>query len=109
MRARSPRRAADRVRTDGRRVREGAEGDTRRTRQGQGEAEGRPAISRGQGQAHGREGREAGHPIKTLNGQSLKVRLSHGTVTVGGARVITADVGALNGVIHVVNEVLIPR
>ena len=49
------------------------------------------------------------HSIKTLNGQSLKVRLSHGTVTVGGARVITADVGASNGVIHVVNEVLIPR
>ena len=47
--------------------------------------------------------------IKTLSGQSLKVRVSHGTVTVGGARVITADVGASNGVIHVINKVLIPR
>jgi uncharacterized surface protein with fasciclin (FAS1) repeats len=46
---------------------------------------------------------------KTLNGQSLKVRVSGGTVTVGGARVTTADVGASNGVIHVINKVLIPR
>ena len=49
------------------------------------------------------------HSIKTLNGQSLKVRVCHGTVTVGGARVITADIGASNGVIHVINKVLIPR
>ena len=51
--------AADRVRTDGRGVREGAEGDARRTRQGQVEAEGRPALPRGEGQAHGGEGRQA--------------------------------------------------
>ena len=49
------------------------------------------------------------HSVKTLNGQSLKVRVSHGTVTVGGARVVTADIGASNGVIHVINKVLIPR
>jgi len=47
--------------------------------------------------------------IKTLNGQSLKVRVNHGTVTIGGARVVTADIGASNGVIHVINTVLIPR
>ena len=47
--------------------------------------------------------------IKTLNGQSLKVRVNHGTVTVGGARVIKANIGASNGVIHVINQVLIPR
>jgi len=49
------------------------------------------------------------HSIKTLNGQSLKVRVNHGTVTIGGARVIKADIGASNGVIHVINQVLIPR
>ena len=49
------------------------------------------------------------HSVKTLNGQSLKVRVSHGTVTVGGARVIKADIRASNGVIHVINKVLIPR
>jgi len=49
------------------------------------------------------------HSIKTLNGQSLKVRVNHGTVTIGGARVIKANIGASNGVIHVINKVLIPR
>ena len=49
------------------------------------------------------------HSVKTLNGQSLKVRISHGTVTVGGARVIKTDIGASNGVIHVIDKVLIPR
>jgi uncharacterized surface protein with fasciclin (FAS1) repeats len=49
------------------------------------------------------------HSIKTLNGQSLKVRVNHGTVTVGGARVVKANIGASNGVIHVINQVLIPR
>jgi uncharacterized surface protein with fasciclin (FAS1) repeats len=49
------------------------------------------------------------HSVKTLNGRSLKVRVSHATVTVGGARVIKTDIGASNGVIHVINKVLIPR
>ena len=49
------------------------------------------------------------HSVKTLNGQSLKVRVSHGTVTVGGARLVKTDIGASNGVIHVINKVLIPR
>lgn len=49
------------------------------------------------------------HSIKTLNGQSLMVHVSHGTVTVGGARLIKTDIGASNGVIHVINKVLIPR
>ena len=47
--------------------------------------------------------------IKTLDGQSLKVRVSHGTVTVGGSRLTKTDIGASNGVIHVINKVLIPR
>jgi uncharacterized surface protein with fasciclin (FAS1) repeats len=49
------------------------------------------------------------HSIKTLNGQSVKVRVKHGTVTIGGAQVIKANIGASNGVIHVINQVLIPR
>jgi uncharacterized surface protein with fasciclin (FAS1) repeats len=49
------------------------------------------------------------HSVQTLNGQSLKVRVSHGTVTVGGGRVIKTDIPASNGVIHVINKVLIPR
>ena len=47
--------------------------------------------------------------VKTLNGKSVRVRVSDGKVTVGGARVTKADVKASNGVIHVINKVLIPR
>ena len=47
--------------------------------------------------------------IKTLNGQRVRVRVRDGKVFVGGARVTTPDVAASNGVIHVINRVLIPR
>ena len=47
--------------------------------------------------------------IKTLNGQRVRVRVRAGKVRVGGARVITPDVRASNGVIHVINKLLIPR
>ena len=45
---------------------------------------------------------------KTLNGKSVSIRVTGGKVSVGGARVTTADVKASTGVIHVVNKVLIP-
>jgi uncharacterized surface protein with fasciclin (FAS1) repeats len=47
--------------------------------------------------------------VKTLNGQRVRIRVRGGKVFVGGARVTTADVAASNGVIHVINKVLIPR
>jgi uncharacterized surface protein with fasciclin (FAS1) repeats len=47
--------------------------------------------------------------IKTLNGQSVRVRVTGGKVFVGSARVVKTDVAASNGIIHVVNTVLIPR
>lgn len=47
--------------------------------------------------------------VKTLEGQRLKVRVQGQTVTVGGATVIQANVGASNGVIHVIDHVLIPH
>src|SRR5690242_2291363 len=46
--------------------------------------------------------------IKTLNGKSVSVRVRSGKAYVGGARVVTPDVKASNGVIHVINKVLIP-
>jgi uncharacterized surface protein with fasciclin (FAS1) repeats len=46
--------------------------------------------------------------IKTLNGQRVRVRVRNGKVYVAGARVTTPDVAASNGVIHVINRVLIP-
>ena len=46
--------------------------------------------------------------IKTLEGGRLSVKVRNGKVYVGGARVTTPDVAASNGVIHVINKVLIP-
>jgi uncharacterized surface protein with fasciclin (FAS1) repeats len=48
------------------------------------------------------------HSAKTLEGESVSIRVSGGKVIVGGATVINANVLALNGVIHVINKVLIP-
>lgn len=45
---------------------------------------------------------------RTVNGQPLDIQLRDGTVFVNGARVVTADVGASNGVIHVIDSVLLP-
>src|SRR5579864_2605394 len=49
------------------------------------------------------------HSVKTLEGQSLAVRVKNGVVTVGGIRVVKANIAASNGVIHVISGVLIPR
>jgi uncharacterized surface protein with fasciclin (FAS1) repeats len=45
---------------------------------------------------------------KTLEGSALTIRVSGGRVFAGGAQVVKADVAASNGVIHVINKVLIP-
>ena len=43
-----------------------------------------------------------------LNGQRLSIQVDDGSVSVAGARVVTADVMASNGVIHVIDRVLMP-
>jgi uncharacterized surface protein with fasciclin (FAS1) repeats len=48
------------------------------------------------------------HSLKTLEGANVRIRVSHGNVYVNRARVIKANVLASNGVIHVINSVLIP-
>jgi uncharacterized surface protein with fasciclin (FAS1) repeats len=47
--------------------------------------------------------------IETLNGQRVRVRVRDSRVFLNRARVTTPDVTASNGVIHVINRVLIPR
>jgi len=44
----------------------------------------------------------------TLNGATVRIRVSGGMVYVNGARVVKPNVSASNGVIHVINRVLIP-
>jgi uncharacterized surface protein with fasciclin (FAS1) repeats len=46
--------------------------------------------------------------VKTLEGSSLPIMVDGTTVTVGGAKVVKADIGARNGIIHVIDTVLIP-
>lgn len=47
--------------------------------------------------------------LDTLEGQSLSLaKDDDGNVTVDGARIITVDIMASNGVIHVINQVLVP-
>jgi uncharacterized surface protein with fasciclin (FAS1) repeats len=46
---------------------------------------------------------------KTLSGQELKLTVVGGTVMVNDARVVKADIVASNGVIHVIDTVLIPN
>ena len=45
---------------------------------------------------------------KTVNGQPLDIKVRDGKVYVNGAQVVTADVMASNGVIHVIDTVLMP-
>lgn len=44
----------------------------------------------------------------TLSGQRLDIKASRGGLTVDGAKVTTADVAASNGVIHVIDTVMMP-
>lgn len=49
-----------------------------------------------------------GQKLKTVNGEELSVTKADGKVTINGAQVTQADLTASNGVVHVVNEVLLP-
>ena len=49
-----------------------------------------------------------GHSVKTLEGSSIKVWTKDGA-RVGNAKVVKTDVMASNGVIHVIDTVLIPK
>jgi uncharacterized surface protein with fasciclin (FAS1) repeats len=46
--------------------------------------------------------------VKTVNGKEAPVKAAGGKVTVGDAKVVKADIAASNGVIHVIDTVLIP-
>ena len=46
---------------------------------------------------------------KTVQGDAVSVDATMGGVTVNGAKVVKADVAADNGVIHVIDTVLIPK
>jgi transforming growth factor-beta-induced protein len=45
---------------------------------------------------------------KTVNGQDVKISVVDGTVMINDAKVVKADIAASNGVIHVIDTVLLP-
>lgn len=50
-----------------------------------------------------------GQVVKTLNGQDLTVTIQDGKVMINGATVTAADLAGSNGVIHVIDAVLLPK
>jgi uncharacterized surface protein with fasciclin (FAS1) repeats len=49
-----------------------------------------------------------GKEAKTVNGQAVKITVNGSAVTVGSAKVVTTDIKASNGVIHVIDSVMMP-
>jgi len=50
-----------------------------------------------------------GQKLKTLQGEELTVSIKDGKVMINGAEVVAADVAASNGVVHVINKVVMPK
>ncbi|MFN9422418.1 MAG: fasciclin domain-containing protein, partial [Gemmatimonas sp.] len=48
-----------------------------------------------------------GQTLTTVEGTTLPVTVAGGVVTVGGARVTTADISASNGVVHLIDGVML--
>lgn len=46
---------------------------------------------------------------KTVNGQELNIQAAGGKVTVDNAKVVKTDIAAANGVIHVIDTVVLPN
>jgi len=49
------------------------------------------------------------HEAKTVNGQDVKIMVNGGKVMVDNANVVKTDIQCSNGVIHVIDTVLLPR
>ena len=49
-----------------------------------------------------------GQPVKTAEGDAAKITVKGDTVTIDNARVIKADIECTNGVIHVIDTVILP-
>jgi uncharacterized surface protein with fasciclin (FAS1) repeats len=49
-----------------------------------------------------------GQSVPTLNGQSVAISVQGGQVMVDGATVVSADLEASNGIVHVIDAVLLP-
>ena len=46
---------------------------------------------------------------KTVNGSSVAIKVTDGSVMIDGANVVKTDIKASNGVIHVIDSVILPK
>ena len=46
---------------------------------------------------------------ETVNGESLSISVENGTVMIDNAKVVTTDIMASNGIIHVIDSVVLPQ
>jgi uncharacterized surface protein with fasciclin (FAS1) repeats len=51
---------------------------------------------------------EDGQRVKTVQGEDVEIGIEGNEVTVNGAKVVIPDVSASNGIVHVIDEVLVP-
>jgi uncharacterized surface protein with fasciclin (FAS1) repeats len=49
------------------------------------------------------------HSAKAVSGDTITIATPGGTVTVDGAKVVKTDIVASNGVIHVIDSVIVPK
>jgi len=49
------------------------------------------------------------HEAKTVNGEELMIKTSMGSVMINDAKVVKTDIVCSNGVIHVIDTVLLPK
>ena len=49
-----------------------------------------------------------GEMVETVNGQSVTIAVADGVITIDGAEVVSPDLEADNGIVHVINAVLLP-
>jgi uncharacterized surface protein with fasciclin (FAS1) repeats len=47
--------------------------------------------------------------VKTVNGQSVDLKVAGSSVTIDGASIVKTDIPASNGVIHVIDSVIMPE
>jgi uncharacterized surface protein with fasciclin (FAS1) repeats len=60
------------------------------------------------GSVMAKEAAQVNGPVKTVQGKPLMIQTKGGEVMVGKAKVITTDIKCKNGVIHVIDAVLLP-
>ena len=53
--------------------------------------------------------RNGDNVVKTVGGNTLNVEKEYDGVMIGSAKVVAVDIKASNGVIHVIDEVLLPK